>query len=151
MFVAPPIEGVMAELLVACSIIAVGIWLEGRMSRKYVFLNLMGLLVIAITTRLDLLVVPLLTFYLILGVVIAYYKKEGVYFLFGSKAYGSLLLALAFIHMSNFQEGLSLFYKQLPLIDFLEIFYATLLILWGVSIIFVLVFAKVIKNNRRRR
>ena len=74
--VSAPIEGIFAEFLLAFSIIIVGIFAEGRLGRKYVYINLFGLLVTIFTSSIDLLVLPLLIIYIVIGLVIAYYKKS---------------------------------------------------------------------------
>lgn len=146
--VSAPIEGIFAELLLAFSIIVVGIFAEGRLGRKYVYINLVGLLVTVFTSSIDLLVLPLLVVYIVIGLVIAYYKKSFIYALFGSKVYGSLLLAVAIVHTPSVQEWLStlLSSQMLSANVFVGFYYFLLFVFWVILGVFVFIFLRIVKR-----
>jgi hypothetical protein len=129
--VSPSINGVLAQLLGALLIIAVGVLFKERLNRKFVYVNIIGLVLFAVTSELNLLDLPLLIFYVFLGILVAYFEVDKLYGLFGSIVYGSLLFAITFFQLSTFQDffnSLLLDYKSANL--FLEFYYGLIFVYW---------------------
>jgi len=148
----PAIGTVLAELVSSSIIIAIGIYLEYRkLDRLSIAVNVVGFLIMALTTHLDVLVMPLLAVYLVIGVLIAVCEVEWLYGFFGSKTYGALLLAIAVIHtpmvqpiyssilfVSSAQEGW----------DILIRFYELLIVTWIITAICVWIIARIVKSKK---
>ena len=99
----PAIETILVEFISSSLIIAAGIYLSHkRLDRLSIAFNVVGFIVMAITTRLDVLVMPILGLYLIIGVFIAVREVKWLYGFFGSKTFGPSL-AIAIIHTPMFQ------------------------------------------------
>lgn len=142
----PSVNGILAEFISALVIIVTGLYLEKHgLNRACVGLNVIGLIVIAVTTQLDLLVIPLLTVYLFFGILIFVFKVKWIYSLFGSKTYGSLLLAIAFIHIPDIQQQFNIMLSSsIPSEIFLEIFYGFLIIVWIMLAISAFILGKIL-------
>ena len=148
----PAIETVLAELVSSSIIIAVGIYLEYRKrDRLSIAVNVVGFLIMALTTQLDVLVMPILGFYLVIGVLIAVLKVEWLYGFFGSKTYGALLLAIAIIHTPMVQplysSILSVSTKEEGWAVLIR-FYTWLLVTWIITAICVWIIARIVKPKK---
>jgi hypothetical protein len=145
----PAIETVLAELVSSSVIIAVGIYLEYRkFDRLSIAINVVGFLIMALTTHFDVLVMPILGLYLVIGVLIAVREVEWLYGFFGSKTYGALLLAIAVFHTPMVQPLYSSILSVSTMKegwDVLLWFYTWLLITWTIIAIVVWIVAKVVK------
>jgi hypothetical protein len=155
----PAIEGVSAEFLSAILIILAGILLEShnanktdrKLQRVSVGLTALGLIVFMFTTKLDwLLVLPLFA-YMGIGLLVALANVESLFWLFGSKTYGSLMFSMAIFHIPEFQNKVNevLFHPQLTpeiLNQFLWVYYIFLVIFWVITGIFVWIIARKIDN-----
>jgi hypothetical protein len=99
--------GVFAEFLAALMMITVAILVEhGWTTKTSLAVNMLGLTFMLISTGIDIFVLPLLMVYLLIGVYAYMKKKRGAFFLFSSKSYGSLMLAIAFLHVPQAQSYL---------------------------------------------
>lgn len=152
--VQPPIEGILAEFIIAFLTIAVGIFLENSgSSRKSIIFAAVGLIVTAITTSLDILVLPILLVYFFVGVLVAFFKVELVYGLFGSKVYGSLILSMAITHIPSFHEYLYnslIMVSQASQLIILRDFYLLLLFMWLMLAITAWIIGKIIFKKKKR-
>ena len=148
----PAIGAVLAELVSSSVIIAVGIYLEyKKLDRLSIAFNVVGFLIMAVTTQLDVLVMPVLALYLGIGVLIAVLKVEWLYGFFGSKTYGAFLLAIAIIHTPMVQP-LYNFILSIRSVegawDVLIRFYTWLLVTWIIIAICVWIVARIVKPKK---
>ena len=152
----PPIQGVIVEFLSAGIIILTGIFLESRRSNQHesyklkrasVVLTVAGLAIIALTTQVDwLLIIPLVV-YSSLGLLIAVGNVHWLFWLFGSKTYGSLMFSIAIFHIPDFQKKIyEIIFNPLMtealMTEFLKVYYAMLVFVWIVTAICVWVMAR---------
>ena len=148
----PAMEAVLAELVSSSIIIAVGIYLEyKKLDRLSIAVNVVGFLIMALTTQLDVLVMPILGFYLVVGVLIAVFQVEWLYGFFGSKTYGALLLAIAIIHTPMVQPLYSSILSvstQQEGWDILVRFYTWLLVTWIITAFCVWVISRNVKSKK---
>lgn len=150
----PAIGTVLVELVSSSIVIAVGIYLEYKnRSRLSIAFNVVGFLILAVTTQLDVLVMPVLAFYLGIGVLIAVLKVEWLYGFFGSKTYGAFLLAIAIIHTPMIQP----LYNSILSIrsvegawDVLIRFYTWLIVTWIITAICVWVVARIVRPKNTK-
>jgi hypothetical protein len=148
----PAIGTVLVELVSSSIVIAVGIYLEyKKLDRASVAFNVVGFLILAVTTQLDVLVMPVLAFYLGISVLIAVLKVEWLYGFFGSKTYGAFLLAIAIIHTPMVQP----LYSSILSIrsvegawDVLIRFYTWLTVTWIITAICVWIIARIVKPKK---
>jgi len=143
---------VLAELASSSIIIAMGIYLEyKKFDRLFIAVNAVGFSIFALTTQLDVLVMPILGFYLVIGVLITVFQVEWLYGFFGSKTYGALLLAIAIIHTPMVQP----LYSSLLSVrtpqegwDILVWFYTWLMVTWIITAVCVLIVARIVKSKK---
>ena len=129
--VEPPIQGLLAEFLIAISIITLGIILEHKkQNRASIFANIIGLGLLLVSSPIDLVVLPLLIGYLALGVLIALIEIKRVYGFFGSKVYGSLLFAVALFHIPSFQENIRALINSENSDVVIVLIYSVLILMW---------------------
>jgi hypothetical protein len=151
----PTIEGVLAEFLSAGVIILAGIFLESRKSnqnesrklkRASVVLTVVGLVVFALTTQLDWLLILPLVVYSGLGLLIAIANVSWLFWLFGSKTYGSLMFSIAIFHIPGFQKKIYEIIFSLQMTEalnmFLVVYYCELVFVWIVIAVIVWVLAR---------
>jgi hypothetical protein len=148
----PAMGTVLAELVSSSIVIVVGIYLGyKKLARLSIAFNVVGFLVMAVTTQLDVLVMPVLAFYLGIGVLIAVLKVEWLYGFFGSKTYGAFLLAIAIIHTPMVQPLYSFILSVRSVEgawDVLIRFYTWLLVTWIITAICVWIVARIVKPKK---
>jgi hypothetical protein len=104
----PVVSGIWAEVASAAVIILIGVLVETcGVNKRSVLANVLGLFLILVTAGIDLVVLPLLIFYLILGVSAFLNKWRRVYFFFSTKTYGCLMLAIAVLHSPSMQQAIA--------------------------------------------
>ncbi len=105
----PLFAGIWAEIGSALVVIFIGIWAETcGVNKKSVGANVLGLFLMLVTAGIDLVVLPLLVFYLIIGLRVYSKKWRRLYFFFSSKTYGCLMLGIALLHTQRMQNFLEL-------------------------------------------
>jgi hypothetical protein len=146
LFIQPPIQGVLAEFVSALFIIGAGIYLEyKKQERASIVFNVIGLIVTAFTTTMDIMVVPFLAVYLLSGGLVAFFNVKFLFGVFGSKMYGSLLLAVAIIHLPDAQN---------QIIEWLatpQLFYSTFIVLWLLIAFFAWIFGWLVKPKKHKQ
>ena len=159
MITTPPLiqTGLLAQFLAAFIMIAVAIFVEhGGTNKTSVAVNILGLSFMLISTGIDVFVLPLLIVYLMVGLVAFFREIRKVFFLFSSRSYGSLMLAIAFLHTSSIQNFLPTI--QVVRVWWVDLTFASnglILISWflTIPIIYLLayVIGKRIKHSKRYR
>lgn len=148
----PAIGTVLAELVSSSVVIAVGIYLGyKKLDRLSIAFNVVGFLIMAVTTQLDVLVMPVLALYLGIGVMIAVLKVDWLYGFFGSKMYGALLLAIAIIHTPMVQPLYSFILSVRSVEgawDVLIRFYTWLLAIWIITAACVWITSRIVKTKK---
>ncbi len=144
----PPVQGVLGEFGSALLIILVGILLESgggnesnKRKRISVVLTLLGLIAFVFTTEGDLLTLLPLIVYSSVGVLIAIVNVKQLFWLFGSKTYGSFMLAIAIFHIPDFQKEMydSLFRLTTEALvqEFVKDYYLMLVFVWFIIAVIV--------------
>jgi len=142
-----PMEGLAALFLTGIGIIAIGVFFEDGMNKKSVAANVGSILLIWLTTNLNLFVYPLLIFYVFIGIVVLKKKVKFLYGVFNSKTYGSLLFAIALMETPAIQTDFtSKPFSQIPTFSILFIFLFMLTFFWFTTSIFAYVIEKILKK-----
>lgn len=155
MIIQPPIHGLLAEFATAIFTISIGIYLEyKKLGRASMVFSVIGLILYIVTTQLDWLTLPLLVIYAFLGVLVAIFKTKRLYGFFGSKMYGSLLFAIAILHVPTIQQQIytEIFstVTQQETQGFLVSFYETLILIWFVTAISTWTIGKIVKPKKNK-
>lgn len=153
----PLVGGLLAELTSASAIVIIGILAEKEVDKMSVLVNIFGLFLMLVTTGLNLLMLPLLLFYLFFGIIVYRKRWDKAYFFFSSKTYGCLMFATIILHSPSTQEYLSTIVQpSLPTIGsiissiIMLLFASTALVVscWFILIPFVYALGYIYKKRR---
>jgi len=150
----PLIGGLLAELGSAAIIVIIGIFIETEgVSKKSVLANILGVFLMLVTSGIDLLMLPLLLFYLVFGIIVYRKRWNKAYWFFSSKTYGCLMFSIATLHAPNTQEYLSTFVQSSLTLESLTILIfvtiSLVVALWFMLIPIAYVFGFIWKKRRK--